>query len=82
MGGNPNLRHEHELLKQQIQALAREHDALHSRPRDLAGHREHVRKLELVKTRIREHLVNLRQEHVREGTPVANSKSRGTYPPR
>ena len=62
-----DLRAGHETLKQQVEILWREHQALEREPFDVVRHEEHLRKLGVKKAELRAHRERLKR--ARERTP-------------
>ena len=53
---------EHERLIRQTDELRREHESLHARPKDLAGHREHRARLQRLIGELQAHVERLHRE--------------------
>jgi hypothetical protein len=68
-----DLRAGHETLKQQVEILWREHEALEREPFDVARHEEHLRKLAVKEAELRAHRERLKRS--RERTPPTDLRS-------
>ena len=60
MAERDTLAAEHRALKDQVEQLQREHEQLHQRPHDVAGHEEHRKKLESKIAELRAHMARLK----------------------
>ncbi len=60
---SPSIDDEHDALKQQVEELQREHEALESRPFDRLEHDQHRARLRTKIAELHAHMARLRQNH-------------------